>query len=115
MDNLQPATRYSSAGALSEEGANEILWVTYRWMSVGLAITGLVAALFVMSFNPYADDDQQRRMRKTALRFGVPALLSVSGLFSPGWHQPMRSETAENAPVSALAATRRSPMSFAAA
>jgi rhomboid protease GluP len=42
------------------------------------AITGLVAALFVMSFNPYADDDQQRRMRKTALRFGVPALLPLA-------------------------------------
>ncbi|HLH93397.1 MAG TPA: rhomboid family intramembrane serine protease [Xanthobacteraceae bacterium] len=42
------------------------------------AITGLVAALFVMSFNPYADDDQQQRMRKTALRFGVPALLPLA-------------------------------------
>src|ERR1700722_19247363 len=42
------------------------------------AIPGLVAALFVMSFNPYADDDQQRRMRKTALRFGVPALLPLA-------------------------------------
>ena len=39
------------------------------------AITGLLAALFVMSFNPYADIDQ---MRGTALRFGVPALLPLA-------------------------------------
>ena len=43
------------------------------------AITGLLAALFVMSFNPYADVDQQRAMRRTALRFGVPALLRSPG------------------------------------
>jgi membrane associated rhomboid family serine protease len=42
------------------------------------AITGLLGALFVMSFNPYADVDQQTRMRKTALRFGVPALLPLA-------------------------------------
>lgn len=42
------------------------------------AITGLIGALFVMSFNPYADVDQQRAMRKTALRFGVPALLPLA-------------------------------------
>jgi membrane associated rhomboid family serine protease len=42
------------------------------------AITGLIGALFVMSFNPYADLDQQRRMRKTALRFGVPALAPLA-------------------------------------
>jgi membrane associated rhomboid family serine protease len=42
------------------------------------AITGLLAALFVMSFNPYADVDQQRTMRRTALRFGVPALLPLA-------------------------------------
>jgi membrane associated rhomboid family serine protease len=42
------------------------------------AITGLVAALFVMSFNPYSDEDHQQRMRKTALRFGVPALLPLA-------------------------------------
>ncbi len=42
------------------------------------AITGLIGALFVMSFNPYADLDQQRAMRKTALRFGVPALLPLA-------------------------------------
>jgi membrane associated rhomboid family serine protease len=42
------------------------------------AITGLIGALFVMSFNPYADVDQQRAMRKTALRFGVPALAPLA-------------------------------------
>ena len=46
--------------------------------------------------------------------FGVPAALIVCGVFSPGWHQPMRSKTAEKAPVSALVATTRSPISFAA-
>src|SRR3984957_3396853 len=49
------------------------------------------------------------------LDFGVPAALIVCGVFSPGWHQPMRSETAEKAPASAFAATTRSPISFAAA
>jgi len=42
------------------------------------AITGLIGALLVMSFNPYADIDQQRAMRRTALRFGVPALLPLA-------------------------------------
>jgi membrane associated rhomboid family serine protease len=42
------------------------------------AITGLLGALFVMSFNPYADVDQQTRMRRTALRFGVPALAPLA-------------------------------------
>ncbi len=42
------------------------------------AITGLLGALFVMSFNPYADADQQTRMRKTALRFGLPALAPLA-------------------------------------
>jgi membrane associated rhomboid family serine protease len=42
------------------------------------AITGLIGALFVVSFNPYADPDHQRAMRKTALRFGVPALLPLA-------------------------------------
>jgi membrane associated rhomboid family serine protease len=42
------------------------------------AITGLVGALLVMSFNPYAEEDHQRAMRKTALRFGVPALLPLA-------------------------------------
>jgi membrane associated rhomboid family serine protease len=48
------------------------------------AITGLIGALFVMSFNPYADIDQQTRMRRTALRFGVPALLPLAWGASDG-------------------------------
>jgi hypothetical protein len=36
------------------ESANEILWVTYRWMSVGLGITGLVA--WLVSQSPAALD-----------------------------------------------------------
>ncbi len=56
---------YGNAAGLSTVGASG-------------AITGLIGALFVMSFNPYADVDQQRAMRKTALRFGVPALLPLA-------------------------------------
>src|ERR1700712_772272 len=40
MDRYQTATR---PWAGSSESVNDILWATYRWMSVGLAITGLVA------------------------------------------------------------------------
>ena len=43
MDQFNTATR--SAFASSEDTANDILWVTYRWMSLGLAITGIVAML----------------------------------------------------------------------
>jgi membrane associated rhomboid family serine protease len=42
------------------------------------AITGLIGALFVMSFNLYADADQQQAMRRTALRFGLPALAPLA-------------------------------------
>lgn len=35
--------------AASSETANDILWVTYRWMSLGLALTGLVAWLVSQS------------------------------------------------------------------
>ena len=35
--------------AAAGESANDILWVTYRWMSVGLGITGLVAWLVSQS------------------------------------------------------------------
>ena len=56
---------YGNAAGLSSVGASG-------------AITGLIGALFVMSFNPYADVDQQRLMRRTALRFGVPALLPLA-------------------------------------
>jgi hypothetical protein len=48
------------------------------------AITGLIGALFVMSFNPYADIDQQRAMRRTALRFGLPALAPLAWSASGG-------------------------------
>lgn len=41
------------------------------------AITGLIAALFVASFHHRADPDEQRAMRRTSLRFGVPALLPL--------------------------------------
>lgn len=36
------ATQFARSSA-QHETANDILWITYRWMSVGLAITGLVA------------------------------------------------------------------------
>jgi FtsH-binding integral membrane protein len=35
--------------AVQTDSANDILWVTYRWMSVGLGITGLVAWLVSQS------------------------------------------------------------------
>jgi FtsH-binding integral membrane protein len=35
--------------AAQAESANDILWVSYRWMSVGLAVTGLVAWLVSQS------------------------------------------------------------------
>jgi FtsH-binding integral membrane protein len=38
--------------ATPTESANDILWVTYRWMSIGLAITGVVA--WVVSHSPAA-------------------------------------------------------------
>jgi len=48
-------------------------------LSVGAsgAITGLLGALFVASFHHRADPDEQRAMRRTSLRFGVPALLPL--------------------------------------
>lgn len=42
------------------------------------AITGLVAALFVASFDPEADADQTISRLKTSLFFGVPALLPMA-------------------------------------
>jgi FtsH-binding integral membrane protein len=43
--------RYQAAARpiVATESANDILWVTYRWMSVGLGITGLVAWLVSQS------------------------------------------------------------------
>jgi rhomboid protease GluP len=42
------------------------------------AITGLIAALFVASFDPEADADQTMSRLKTSLFFGVPALLPLA-------------------------------------
>jgi hypothetical protein len=42
MNRYQAATRPLTA---QTESANDILWITYRWMSLGLGITGLVAWL----------------------------------------------------------------------
>ena len=49
-------------------------------VSVGAsgAITGLIAALFVASFDPEADADQTMSRLKTSLFFGVPALLPLA-------------------------------------
>jgi rhomboid protease GluP len=49
-------------------------------VSVGAsgAITGLIAALFVASFEPDADADQTMSRLKTSLFFGVPALLPLA-------------------------------------
>jgi FtsH-binding integral membrane protein len=49
MDQFNTATRSPGAFVTSEESANDILWVTYRWMSLGLAITGAVALLVAHS------------------------------------------------------------------
>jgi hypothetical protein len=40
---------YAQPRARSGETANDILWVTYRWMSLGLAVTGVVALLVAQS------------------------------------------------------------------
>jgi hypothetical protein len=42
------------------------------------AITGLIGALFVVSFHHRADPVEQRAMRTTSLRFGIPALLPLA-------------------------------------
>jgi FtsH-binding integral membrane protein len=46
MNRYEAAARPVSANV---ESANDILWITYRWMSVGLGITGLVAWLVSQS------------------------------------------------------------------
>jgi FtsH-binding integral membrane protein len=46
--NLQQAS-VSRPLAAPAESAHDILWVTYRWMSLGLAVTGLVAWLVSQS------------------------------------------------------------------
>jgi uncharacterized protein len=47
MNRYQVADRLTAAR--TDESANDILWVTYRWMSIGLGITGLVAWLVAQS------------------------------------------------------------------
>ena len=42
------------------------------------AITGLIGALFAVSFNHRADPFEKKAMRKTALFFGLPALLPLA-------------------------------------
>src|SRR5262245_66435323 len=46
MERYQTAVRPMAVPAQS---ANDILWITYRWMSVGLAITAVVAWLVAAS------------------------------------------------------------------
>ena len=55
--------------------AGSLLGNAHEITTVGAsgAISGLIGALFVVSFG-MADPDQQRRMLRTAARFGVPAL-----------------------------------------
>jgi FtsH-binding integral membrane protein len=48
MERYESALR-PMAGVPAAASANDILWVTYRWMSLGLAITGLVAWLVASS------------------------------------------------------------------
>lgn len=45
MERYQSAGRVRSlqSSRVTGESANDILWITYRWMSLGLAVTGLVA------------------------------------------------------------------------
>jgi FtsH-binding integral membrane protein len=47
MDRYQTAAR--PMAVQSTESANDFLWVTYRWMSIGLAITGAIAWLVSQS------------------------------------------------------------------
>ncbi|WP_407155316.1 rhomboid family intramembrane serine protease [Bradyrhizobium sp. STM 3557] len=67
------------ASALAGE-AGSLLGNAPGTVSVGAsgAITGLVAALFVTSFDPEADADQTISRLKTSLFFGVPALLPLA-------------------------------------
>ena len=46
MDRIQGAT---TPLVTEHESANDILWVTYRWMALGLAVTGPVALLVANS------------------------------------------------------------------
>jgi FtsH-binding integral membrane protein len=46
---MYPYQSQARPGLAQAESANDILWVSYRWMSVGLAVTGLVAWLVSQS------------------------------------------------------------------
>lgn len=67
------------ASALVGE-AGSLLGNAHGMVSVGAsgAITGLIAALFVSSFEPEADAGQTISRLKTSLFFGVPALLPLA-------------------------------------
>jgi rhomboid protease GluP len=67
------------ASALAGE-AGSLLGNAHGVPGVGAsgAITGLIAALFLSSFDPEADADQTMSRLKTSLFFGVPALLPLA-------------------------------------
>src|SRR3954464_6670212 len=44
MDRFQDQAAFRPL-PVQRESVNDILWVTYRWMALGLALTGLVAFL----------------------------------------------------------------------
>ena len=54
MNRYEASARQVGARSLATQSANDILWVTYRWMSIGLGITGLVA--WLVSQSPEAID-----------------------------------------------------------
>jgi membrane associated rhomboid family serine protease len=67
------------ASALAGE-AGSLLGNAHGVVGVGAsgAITGLIAALFVVSFDPQTAPDQMLSRLKTSLFFGVPALLPLA-------------------------------------
>ncbi len=60
--------------------AGSLLGNPHALVTVGAsgAITGLIGALFVVSFHHRAEVEDQRAMRRTALRFGIPALAPLA-------------------------------------
>jgi membrane associated rhomboid family serine protease len=65
----------SALGGMAGSMSGNPSWVT----TVGAsgAITGLIAAAFVMSFHGRADAEDAAKLRRRALFFGVPALLPL--------------------------------------